>query len=169
MSTHSKTDSKRHDSIAPSEVNHAAIDLRPMVESDLWAVVDIERDAYSFPWSEGIFRDCLRVGYCCWVSTFQDAVEGYGIMSIGAGESHLLNLCVRPRIHGKGFGRSLLSQLLMVARDHRSRTMMLEVRPSNPGAIRLYHGMGFNEVGIRRAYYPSETGREDALIFAMEL
>ena len=140
-----------------------------MVESDLCAVMNIECKAYSFPWSEGIFRDCLRVGYCCWVLEFHDVVEGYGIMSVGAGESHLLNLCVCPKGHGQGLGRRLLTQLLVVAREHHARTIMLEVRPTNPVAIRLYHGMGFNEVGIRRAYYPSESGREDALIFAMEL
>ena len=169
MSTHTKSNSKPFDSIGPSKDPQDSIGLRPMVDTDLWAVVEIERDAYSFPWSEGIFRDCLRVGYCCWVLEYLRVVEGYGIMSVGVGESHVLNLCIRPRVHGRGLGRRLLSHLMTLAREHHAHTIMLEARPSNPGAIRLYQGMGFNEVGVRRAYYPSDTGREDALILAMEL
>ena len=169
MSIHTKSDTKRPGPTGPRERQGDSITLRPMLDTDLWAVVDIERDAYPFPWSEGIFRDCLRVGYCCWVLEYLDVVEGYGIMSVGVGESHILNLCIRPRVQGKGLGRRLLRHLMTVARDHHAQTIMLEVRPSNPSAIRLYHGIGFNEVGVRRAYYPSRTGREDALILAMEL
>ena len=169
MSTRINTDSTPGEATISSDDQCAEIRLRPMVESDLCSVVNIESEAYSFPWSESIFRDCLRVGYCCLVLELQKVVEAYGIMSVAAGESHLLNLCVHPKGQGKGFGGRLLTQLLMVAREHHARTIMLEVRPSNPTAIRLYHGLGFNEVGIRRAYYPSESGREDALIFAMEL
>lgn len=169
MSIRTKSDPKNLDPTASWKSQPGSIGLRPMVETDLWAVVGIEHDAYSFPWSEGIFRDCLRVGYCCWVLEYLDVVEGYGIMSVGVGESHILNLCIRPRVQGKGLGRNLLKHLMSVAREHHAQTIMLEVRPTNPSAIRLYHGMGFNEAGVRRAYYPSDTGREDALIFAMEL
>lgn len=169
MSTHTKTRLKRHDTTELSPPVQHTVSVRPMVDTDLWAVVEIERDAYQFPWSEGIFRDCLRVGYCCWVLEFLDVVEGYGIMSVGVGESHILNLCIRPRVHHQGFGRQLLGHLMGVARDHHAQTLMLEVRPSNPHAIRLYHGMGFNEVGVRRGYYPAHDGREDALILATDL
>lgn len=147
----------------------AAARVRPMLEFDLPRVLEIERGAYPFPWSEGIFKDCLRVGYCCWVIERTPKLEGYGIMSVGAGESHILNLCVRKQSHGCGYGRQLLRYLLKIAREHHARTTLLEVRPSNAQALRLYHGIGFNEVGIRRAYYPGRKGREDALILAIEL
>ncbi len=147
----------------------SAAEMRPMRESDLAVVLAIERGAYPFPWSQGIFRDCLRVGYCCWVIETTAAPQGYGIMSVGAGECHILNLCIRPQSQRQGLGRTLLSHLLGVARSHHALTAMLEVRPSNEPALRLYQDMGFNEVGVRRAYYPRAGGREDALILATEL
>ena len=70
------------------------IRIRPMTEADVSEVFTIERASYQFPWSEGIFRDCLRVGYVCRVLTLESQVIGYGVMSVGAGEAHVLNLCV---------------------------------------------------------------------------
>ena len=77
------------------------LEIRPMRDGDLAMVLDIEREAYVFPWSEGIFRDCLRAGYCCWVAVKHDLVRAYGIMQVGAGESHVLNLCVRSGGRGR--------------------------------------------------------------------
>lgn len=144
-------------------------DFRPMRPVDLVPVVAIEQAAYPFPWSDGIFRDCLRVGYCCWVVEQESAVIGYGIMQVVARESHILNLCVHPAYHRQGFGRALLVRLLDLARDHRADTVLLEVRPTNEAAIALYTRMGFNEVGVRRGYYPGHKGKEDALILARSL
>lgn len=143
--------------------------LRPMQDADLSTVLDIEREAYGYPWSPGIFRDCLRVGYCCWVLEYQGLIDAYGIMSVGAKESHILNLCVRLGSQRQGLGRALLAQLLEVARDHGADTTLLEVRPTNRAAIALYESMGFNEVGRRNAYYPAKGRREDALILARSL
>lgn len=142
---------------------------RPMRASDLGSVLAIERAAYPFPWSEAIFRDCLRVGYCCWVLELDGAVTGYGIMQVAAGESHVLNLCVHPAYHRQGYGRQLLLRLLELAREHRADVTLLEVRPTNEAAVALYRAMGFNEVGVRRAYYPGRKGKEDALILARSL
>lgn len=140
-----------------------------MRERDLARVAEIERGAYEFPWSPGVFRDCLRVGYNCWVVEIGDEVQAYGIMSVAAGESHVLNLCVTPAWQGYGLGRRLLDKLLEVAGDHYAAVMMLEVRPSNPRALHLYESMGFSEIGVRRAYYPARNGREDALLLAIDL
>lgn len=144
-----------------------SLDIRPMRTGDVAFVLEIEREAYEFPWSEGIFRDCLRAGYCCWVVEQRGLVCGYGIMQVGAGESHILNLCVRASGRGQGLGRTLLGHLLEVAREHRADTALLEVRPTNRAALALYEAMGFNEVGVRRGYYPGRDGREDALILAI--
>jgi ribosomal-protein-alanine N-acetyltransferase len=143
--------------------------LRPMDASDVEAVFAIEAEAYEFPWSRGIFLDCLRVGYCCWIGALGREVVGYGVMSVAVGESHILNLCVRPDLQRQGLGRTLLERLLGIARGHRADTAFLEVRPSNRAAICLYLAMGFNQVGVRRAYYPARGGREDALILARSL
>ena len=150
-------------------LERAAPALRPMRESDLPRVLLVEREAYQFPWSDGVFRDCLRVGYCCWVIERDGSVQGHGIVQIGAGEAHVLNLCIRPTASRQGLGRTLLERLLEVSASHGAHTAVLEVRPSNGAALALYRGAGFSEVGMRKGYYPAARGREDALILAREL
>ncbi len=140
-----------------------------MRDSDLATVMRIELRAYDYPWTYGIFQDCLRYGYCCWVFERDNCVDGYGVMSIAAGEAHILNLSVRPEARRHGLGRKILSFLIDLARRHDADTVLLEVRPSNRAAIGLYHQLGFNEVGTRRNYYPAENGREDAMILAKTL
>ncbi len=144
--------------------------LRAMTLEDLDAVMAIEVRAYPFPWTRGIFRDCLHVGYCCQVVECEDRITAYCIMSVAAGEAHLLNLCVDPDLQGCGIGSELLERMADIARRHHADTLLLEVRPSNTTAVSLYRKRGFNEVGLRRAYYPDEDGkREDALIMARAL
>jgi ribosomal-protein-alanine N-acetyltransferase len=143
--------------------------LRPLVVDDLEAIMEIESRAYRFPWTAGIFRDCLRVGYCCWCYERNDRIEGYGVMSVAAGESHILNLTVRPESQRQGIGEKLMRHFLQLARRHNADVVMLEVRPSNTAAVRLYGKMGFNEIGVRRNYYPATGGREDALLLALAL
>jgi ribosomal-protein-alanine N-acetyltransferase len=145
------------------------LQFRPMAECDLPAIMEIEVNAYPFPWSNIIFQDCLQVGYCCWVLERDYELAAYAIMSIGAGESHILNLCVSPQFQGQGLGGTLLDHMLEIAQKHKADTAFLEVRPTNFGAIKLYFKAGFDEVGIRRNYYPAKCGREDALILARAL
>lgn len=143
--------------------------IRAMQEADLAQVHAIEARAYPFPWTLGIFRDCLRHGHGCWVLQKDDQLIGYGVLSHAAGECHVMNVCVDPEFQGHGYGRRLLQRLLDLARYHRAERVFLEVRPSNPRAIALYHTLGFNEIGRRPRYYPAEGGREDALVMAQEL
>ena len=150
-------------------LNHPLLHLRPMREADVAGVLAIEIRAYEFPWTAGIFRDCLRVGYSCWVYEVEAEVVAYGVMSVAAGESHILNLCVRPDMQGQGLGRMLMEHLVGIARKRRVDTLLLEVRPSNRAARILYESLGFNEIGCRTDYYPARQGREDALILALAL
>lgn len=143
--------------------------LRPMTEDDVDAVHAIEARAYEFPWTPGIFRDCLRAQYPAWVLVDGGGIAGYVLMSIAAGEAHILNVCVAPDRQGRGLGRRLVRSMLQVARGRRVERVFLEVRPSNPGAIGLYESEGFNAIGRRPRYYPARTGREDAVVMAMEL
>jgi [ribosomal protein S18]-alanine N-acetyltransferase len=138
--------------------------LRPMTEGDLAAVVGIERSVYPFPWTEGIFADCLRVGYHCTVLELDYLLVGYGIVASGAGEAHLLNVCVREEFRNRGFGRTLLAGLLQQAAGAGAAVIFLEVRPANTAAIRLYEAMGFQQAGLRAGYYQAAEGREDALV-----
>lgn len=145
-------------------------DCRPMVEDDLPEVLTIERSVYEFPWSQTIFVDCLRVGYCCWVLQDRNGpIVGYGVMSVAAGECHILNLCIGEQVQGNGYGSMLLELLLDVAVRHKADVAFLEVRPSNAIARYLYEKAGFNEVGMRRNYYPARDGREDAIIMARSI
>jgi ribosomal-protein-alanine N-acetyltransferase len=143
--------------------------FRPMMPSDVPGVAAVERASYAFPWSEGIFRDCLRVGYLCRIAETDGEVVAYGIVAMGAGEAHVLNLCVREDLRGRNVGRRMLMLLLERARQAGMTDAFLEVRPSNPHAIALYRSVGFEQVGIRRGYYQAAGGREDALVLKLAL
>lgn len=138
--------------------------LRPMLESDVAAVVEIEQRVYPFPWTAGIFSDCIRVGYRCAVLEFDDVTVGYGIIACGAGEAHLLNVCVREEFRNRGLGRTLMMHLLGLAAAAGAAVVFLEVRPANSAAVRLYEALGFRQIGVRRGYYQAVSGREDALV-----
>ncbi|KAA9130792.1 ribosomal-protein-alanine N-acetyltransferase [Marinihelvus fidelis] len=143
--------------------------LRPLVEADLDAVFEIEISAYPFPWTRGIFSECLRVGYGCYGLQAGPDLAGYAIHNWAAGESHLLNLCVSPDWQRRGFGSILLDHAIDHARVCGAEVMFLEVRPSNPGAIALYERRGFTEIGRRPAYYRAGDGREDAVVMRLPL
>ena len=147
----------------------ARVEIRPMHELDIPPVASVEKSSYQFPWSEGIFRDCLRVGYVCRVIDVAGDLGGYGIMSIGAGEAHILNVCIREEYRSRGFARKVLLYLLERARASGMQEAFLEVRPSNVAAARLYHSLGFEQVGIRRGYYQATVGREDAAVLRRPL
>lgn len=143
-----------------------ALDIRPMQAEDLTEIIEIERQSYPHPWTQVIFGDCLQAGYSCWVCGRRGVIEAYGILSVAVGESHLLNICVRPESRQQGVGRKLLRHLVSVARRHDAEVIFLEVRPSNSTARALYDDEGFNELGSRHDYYPAGDGREDAIILA---
>jgi len=143
--------------------------IRPMAETDVSDVIAVERASYQFPWSEGIFRDCLRVGYVCRVVTINDAIIGYGVMSVGAGEAHVLNLCISEVHRCQGVGKRLLTYLIDRGAATGMSEVFLEVRPSNTSAIRLYLSVGFEQVGMRRGYYQAVGGREDAAVLKLAL
>ncbi len=143
--------------------------FRPMTMSDVDAVIAVEQASYPFPWSGGVFRDCIRVGYLCRVVESAGEITGYAIMSCGAGEAHILNICLRDDQRGLGVGRQLMDFLLERARSAHMQEAFLEVRPSNPVAIHLYESLGFVRVGVRKGYYQASGGREDAWVYKLVL
>lgn len=143
--------------------------IRPMNHDDLATVSDIERRSYDFPWSHGVFRDCLLAGYQCIVMERDELVAGYAILSIAAGEAHILNLCVEPAHRAHGYGEQLLDEILTVARESEVEEVFLEVRPSNETAIKLYRKKGFHQVANRPEYYQAPQGREDAAVLSKKL
>lgn len=141
--------------------------IRPLREDDLPVVLALEQRAHAFPWTAGNFRDGLANGYYMVAMEEAGRVIGYGIVQVILDEGHLLNITVDPDLHGRGLGRHLLLHLLDHARE-KTDTLFLEVRPSNHRAIALYQTSGFNEIGLRRNYYPARGGgREDALLMAL--
>ncbi len=150
-------------------LKQATIVFRPMSEMDLEKVMEIEKRVYEFPWSIGIFQDCLRVGYCCWILEQDDEVSGYGIMSVLSGEAHILNLCIKLELQNNGLGQEMIDYLISLAKAHNADLMLLEVRPSNGQALKIYERSGFDEVGCRKDYYPAKFGREDAVILAKRI
>jgi len=138
--------------------------FRPMAEADLDTVVRIERAAYPYPWTRGNFQDCLASGYSCWVGEIDGSLAGYGLMMGILDEGHILNCCIAPQWQRRGFGKQLMAHLTEVAKSHKARTLFLEVRLSNMAAQGLYQDLGFEAIAQRRDYYPTDHGREDALI-----
>ncbi len=150
-------------------IREAQIFIRSMNHEDLSIVSNIERQSYEFPWSHGVFRDCLLAGYHC-VALERDAeVVGYSILSVAAGEAHILNICIHPTYRSMGYGEKLLDEILFRARSSSVRQIFLEVRPSNEHALSLYRKKDFHKVADRPAYYQASKGREDANVLVKKL
>jgi len=150
-------------------IREPAVVMRAMRRHDLADVASIEVASYPFPWSRAIFADCLRVGYRCRLLELEQRIAAYAIVSSAIDEAHLLNLCVAPDFRRRGLARHLLEQMIIdLWHDHVAR-LFLEVRPSNAAALALYRQCGFRVIGRRPGYYPSDGGREDALILVCQL
>jgi ribosomal-protein-alanine N-acetyltransferase len=141
----------------------------PMNERDLDAVAALEASIQAFPWSRGNFADSLQAGHSVWVCRLGGDLIGFSVIMRVLDEAHLLNLGVCQRYQGKGYGARLLRHVLEGARLHGANKLFLVVRPSNERAVALYRHFGFNQIGVRRGYYPAAIGREDALVFDKEL
>ena len=152
-----------------SAVLKPALELRPMTEADLPAVLAIENAIYAFPWTLGNFRDSLAAHYACWIYLRDGELIGYAVLMQAADEAHLLNLSIAGVCQRQGYGKSLLQQVCAAAQKRSARLIFLEVRPSNAAALRLYERHGFQLIGRRRDYYPAPVGREDALIYSLPL
>ena len=147
----------------------SATTYRKMGVGDLDVVASIEQAVHANPWTRGNFADSLGAGYHCWVAEREGQLVGYGIVTVGAGEAHLLNLSVAPEWQRRGVGAELTAFLSRIARDYGAEKIFLEVRPSNFTARRLYVRAGFAEIGLRQGYYPAAGGREDALVMELRL
>lgn len=145
------------------------LDLMPMNPGDLDEVLAIEISVCPFPWGRGNFADSLGSGYSAWVARIGGEMVGYFVVMPVVDEAHLLSISVAKKFQGKGYGARLLSQVLKLAREYGATTVLLEVRPSNAKALRLYQHFGFREIGRRKDYYPAHQGREDALVLRREL
>ncbi len=145
------------------------LNIREMQHADVGQVWSIEKQANRFPWSRGNFEDCLRTGYRTFLYSLDSELIGYSVVQSILDEIHLLNICVCPAHQGKGLGRQILSHVIDTALQQNVTIILLEVRASNVRAQRLYFSTGFNEMSVRKGYYPAEQGREDALLMGLDL
>ena len=140
-----------------------------MLATDIAQVMEIEQQSYEFPWTEGIFRDCLAGTYLCTLYVKEERILAYTVSQFVVDECHLLNLCVRQEERKRGLGKKMIQFLLNQARRRGMQSIFLEARISNTAALHLYETLGFNEIGLRESYYPAPAGREDALVLAYEI
>jgi ribosomal-protein-alanine N-acetyltransferase len=141
--------------------------LRPMVVDDVDAVHALERSVFPHPWSRANFVDSLASGYDAWVlrDADTDDLAGYFLLMYAYDEAHLLDVAVAAPRQGSGVGRYLLDRIAARARAQRMASILLEVRPSNERALRVYQHYGYAEIGRRKGYYPAHEGRrEDAIV-----
>ena len=140
-----------------------------MALTDIKQVIEIENQAYLYPWTLGNFRDSIQAGHRCVMLNYGDTLIGYAVALFAANEAHLLNLTMAPAWQRKGYGRAFLLHLISIAATELTRNFFLEVRPSNAAAQALYTSIGFNAIGVRRNYYPAHAGREDAVVMELKL
>ncbi len=132
-------------------------------------ILAVENRAYQFPWTEAMFADSMRQQHLCYGTFDQGKLLAYCIAYIVIDECHILNVCVDPQYQRQGLAQDLLRFVLTKAKDLGALESFLEVRPSNIAAIQLYSRLGFDQVGLRKAYYPGVDRREDAWVFQLPL
>lgn len=140
------------------------VEFRPLQGSELDEILPIENAIYPFPWTHANFADSFASGYSFWGCRVIGELVGYFVLMMVVDEAQLLNIGVAEKRQGMGFGTGLLRQAMRVAKEAGANSMLLEVRPSNARALALYRQFGFRPIGLRRGYYPSDGGREDALV-----
>lgn len=141
-----------------------------MTPDDLVNVVNIEQEANQFPWSIKNFEDSLKAKHQTWVFVNDlNEIQAYTIVQKVVDETHLLNICVKSSAQSQGLGREVLNQVIDYANSISSVLIVLEVRSSNQRAQQLYLQSGFNEMSVRKDYYPAKEGREDAVLMGLDL
>ena len=149
----------------PRAVQPSGVALVPMTLADLSEVLELERRVQSFPWTRQHFKDALDAGYESWVLRDVSGLVGFCIALLAPDVAHILVLAVAPAYQRQGYARQLLGQVTRSAQARSAEGLLLEVRPSNSAALAFYANEGFNQIGVRRNYYPASRGaREDAYV-----
>jgi ribosomal-protein-alanine N-acetyltransferase len=144
--------------------------LRFMTDSDIASVFQIEQQIHSHPWTMGNFKDALASEYICTIAELGGKMIGYAVLMQGVDDAELLDIGIAMSQQRQGWGRKLLQAILAGAQTLGKQRVVLEVRASNTPAIRLYQSIGFEEIGLRRDYYPVEnSSREDAILMGLVL
>lgn len=143
--------------------------ISSLTPSDLALAYQIEQASHAFPWTETTLASNQGERYLNLKLCVDDRIAAFAITQVILDEATLFNIAVAPDYQRQGLGRELLQYLIDELLQQGVMTLWLEVRTSNLGAIALYQSFDFNEVTIRRGYYPSANGREDAIVMALTL
>lgn len=143
--------------------------IRALEKRDMTAIHVVEKLTQPAPWAFEVLSHCFDIGAVGYVVEMNDQLVGFIMAILHPWEGHILNLCVHPRFQRQGIGRALMQCILQMAQEKKVGMICLEVRCKNVSAIALYKSMGFIQIGERKNYYPTVTGREDALVFAKDL
>lgn len=154
----------------PDSSSCVEVQLQPLQEPWIDAVVQVERSAHVHPWSRTHFVDVVQAGYHAQMLLAQQSVLGYFVAMLGVDEVHLLNFTVAPQYQRQGWGRLMLQALSLWARGKQASSVWLEVRESNQRALQVYERQGFCRVALRKQYYCANHGqRENAVVMRLNL
>ncbi|WP_419236322.1 ribosomal protein S18-alanine N-acetyltransferase [Serratia fonticola] len=143
--------------------------ISTLTAADLATAFTIEQASHAFPWTEATLASNQGERYLNLKLEAEGQMAGFAITQIVLDEATLFNIAIHPSWQRRGFGRTLLTAVIEQLAARGVVTLWLEVRASNRGAIALYEDLGFNEVTVRRNYYPAASGREDAIVMALPL
>lgn len=141
--------------------------IRELEKQDISAVAHIAKISMPYPWDQQVFSDCLGDDYYSWVLEINTEIVGFIVILLQVDECQLMNLAINPAYRRRGFAQRLLNQAITFAKSRQVKTLWLDVRESNHVAINFYKKCGWESVAVRKDYYPSATGREDAVIFSL--
>lgn len=164
----------------------AELSFMPMQASDLDQVLSIEHISHIHPWTRGNFSDSLSAGHWAYcirphlepseikAGSYLDqrALWAYCILYPAVDELHLLNITVDPKLRNLSLGTRIMSAIEGVALEQKMSRVILEVRPSNEPALALYKKLGYQQIGMRKNYYPASNvdgNREDAIVMAKSI
>ena len=143
--------------------------ISSLQQGDLAAAYAIELRSHAFPWSENTFASNQGERYFNLRLDVDGEMAAFAVTQVVLDEATLFNIAVSPDFQRRGLGRALLEHLISELESRAVTTLWLEVRASNQAAIALYESLGFNEATLRRNYYPTKDGREDAIVMALPL
>ena len=146
-----------------------SLSFRKMVDEDVNAVTVLAGEIDAYPWSEGQYASCLNYSYETWVIELEGELVGFVVLVVHDEECEIANIGVAKAKQHQGIGKKIIFQVFEYSREHQLHKVWLEVRASNLPAIQFYKKMGFIQKGVRKAYYRTKDGREDALVYVKEL
>ncbi len=143
------------------------LEYRRATRDDIAQVLANEVSAYAMPWGKQALIDSLNEQYEFFLILLQDKVIGHLILQVIVDECHLLNICLNPRFQGKGLGKQVMRYWFEFCESSSVKQLLLEVRASNQKAKALYQQCGFQQLSVRKAYYPlPDNQREDGIVMS---